>query len=450
MAPVKHAAPALPRTLFNALWFPAFFVIGFMVFYLIPFHSPTPHHVNVVVVGQQPASALSVALGQHAPGAFDITSVPDQQAARDAVLHRDAIGAYDPGAGHPRLFVAKAAGAPLETVLQQAFSPVAAQSSAQLTIVDLAPIAQGDATGTGLFYLVMVCDVVGYVLVMMLLQAVALQGVRKLLTITGFGAVASTVVFVFGATLNVIPVNLAILPVLFLLSQAVAFTTFGLAPLVKQYIPGVAMGLFVLLSIPSSGGAIPWQMVPGFIRVLHPVMPLGQAIDAVRGILYFHGHGVAGPVLCLVGWLAVGVALLVLASKQATKTVHVAAAGIEEPGPAALGQPRVLVGEVLESDGSPVQRATVTITDHTGQQIGHIALDENGLYSYLLDHVPSQYLTVVVVSPDHRAAADRIAIGHHATTRLDFVLTPAEGSWPHQPPVDVTANSAAASAVTPG
>lgn len=37
------------RTLAGALWFPAVFFFGFLVCYLLPFHSPAPHHVEIAV-----------------------------------------------------------------------------------------------------------------------------------------------------------------------------------------------------------------------------------------------------------------------------------------------------------------------------------------------------------------------------------------------------------------
>ncbi|MFC5099365.1 hypothetical protein ACFPQC_01265, partial [Kibdelosporangium philippinense] len=57
--------------------------------------------------------------------------------------------------------MAKVNGAPLLRFLQATFA------SQNPTVVDLASGAPGDSTGTGLFYLVMVCNLVGYIGVMM-------------------------------------------------------------------------------------------------------------------------------------------------------------------------------------------------------------------------------------------------------------------------------------------
>lgn len=434
------------KTLFNALWFPLFFVFGFMIFYLVPFHAPTLYNVDVAVVGQQQATALSTAFDAKAPGAYEISAVADDAAARQAILDRNIVAAYDPATS--TLFVAKADGQSLVQALQATFTPVAAQTSgAQLHVVDVAPTASGDQTGAGLFYILMVANIAGYITVMMLFQAVAIQGGRKLGVLAGFGLLASVIAFVFGVSLHVMPFNLWLLPVLFLLTQVVGWVTFGLAPFVKQYIPGAAMGLFVLLSIPSSGGAIPVQMVPGFFRFLHPVMPLGNAIDAARGILYFGGTGTLRPILVLAAWFLAGVGLVVLGGAKAKRAAAAEATDLEgelaaEAAEAVpVTESPVLIGHVRDAQGRPVTRGAVTITDHHGRQLGRASLSSAGIYTQSLEDVPPQYLTVVVVAPHFRSAAERVDAGREATTRLDFTLARAHGAQPER---DTSADGAAA------
>lgn len=445
-------APRVPgkaQVLFNALWFPTFFVIGFLSFYLVPFHAPTPHHVPVAVVGQQPAAAMAAGFDAKLPGAYDITAVADPVAAQQAVLDRHTVAGYDPAT--QTLFLAKANGQALEQVLQATFGPVAAQvPGAQLHVVDLAPTASGDLTGAGLFYLLMVCNLAGYLTVMMLLQATTLSSGRKLAVLAGFGAVASTIAFGFGAALHVIPFNPVLLPLMFLLNQAVGWTTSGLVPLVRQYIAGAAMGLFVLMSIPSSGGAIPVDMVPGFFRFLHPIMPLGSAIDAARGMLYFHGAGILRPFLVLAAWFLVGLGLVTLNRARERKAAAVSAGNLDgeletltEQPVETQPEPAMLVGDVRGADGRRVTHGTVTITDYLGRQLARTTLSKEGTYAHSLAGVPPQYITVVVVARPYRAAADRIAVGHDATVRLDFTLT--AGGNGSQPTRDTTASAAAAS-----
>ena len=90
----------------------------------------------------------------------------------------------------------------------------------------------------------------------MMLLRTELSRRQKLLTIVGVGIVAAVVSFLVAFALDVIPGKPMFILLGFLLTQAVAWTTFGLVPLVKQFIPGVAIAVFVMLSVPSSGGAV--------------------------------------------------------------------------------------------------------------------------------------------------------------------------------------------------
>ena len=308
--------PPLVRTLASALWFPIFFIVGFMVCYLLPFHAPAPHHVPVAIVGEQAAHQVEAAFDKALPGGVEITAVPDDHAARDSITGRDAVAAFNPQTGD--LYYGKANGAALMQFLQQMFAPVAAQTGHALALHDLAPTAPGDVMGTGLFYLLLAMNIPPYVTVMMMLRA-ELTTRQKLLSLVGVGAFAAVVCYSFGRFLNVIPPHPVVMLIGFLLTQGIAWTTFGLVPLVKQFIPGVAMSLFVLLSMPSSGGAIPKELVPPFFQALHPFLPLGQAVDAIRGVLYFHGIGAAPRVLGLATWCAIGVVLVIFTQLRGEK-----------------------------------------------------------------------------------------------------------------------------------
>ena len=73
------------------------------------------------------------------------------------------------------------------------------------------------------------------------------------------------------------------------------------------------MLVFLVLGLPVSGG--PANLAPfgpGFLRVLHPALPLGAAASAVRDAVYFGGYGTAGPLWALAVWAVAGVAALAL------------------------------------------------------------------------------------------------------------------------------------------
>ncbi|WP_226357048.1 carboxypeptidase regulatory-like domain-containing protein [Pseudonocardia sp. ICBG601] len=444
-----------------ALWFPAFFVLGFMLFYLLPFHAPAPHGIPVGVVGQQAAATVSAELAQASPGGFDVTPVAAAADIRDAIFHRDVVAGYDP-ASHT-LYIARADGLQLVQVLQGIFTPLSTGSGAPLQVVDLAPTAPGDGFGTSLFYIAMACNISGYIAVMMMMQATALSRRTKLTALAGFGLFATVVCWAIGTAIQAIPFHPAVLVIGFLLSQAVAWTTFGLAPFVRRALPGVAMGLFVLMSIPSSGGAIPKEMVPGFFQVLHHVMPLGQAIDAARGILYFDATAITVPVLGLLAWWAFGALLVALGAWRDRRAAgREAAAGPEEAAvdaererehriaeavadeasvggahPDALADARLLahpvptlIGRVVDDAGRPVPRARVTVVDHTGGQVDVAAGSEDGRFA--VRGRADGWVTVLVSAPGHDPVSERLRL-HGAVSHRSVVLRPAAAPAPGEP-----------------
>lgn len=437
----RRTAADLVRTLLETLWFPAFFFTGFLVCYLLPFHDPTPHHVEIAVAGPS-AEQLQQKLDEQSPGAFDIERVTDGDAARAAVTDREATAGYVPAPEAHDLYVAKAEGYTLETVVQKAFAPVAEHSGAELRMHDLAPTAPGDGMGTGLFYLVLACTIPSYVMVMMLLRATSLSRRDKIITLVSAGAVLSCVAYLVGLSMDVVPNEPLAILFVFLMTQAVALTSYGLVPFCKQFFPGVAMGLFVLLSMPSSGGAIPVRMVPGFFRALHPFMPMGNLIEALRGLFYFDGVGVAGHVAVLCGWIVVAVVLLALGVWRERRTrarEEAAEAALEPPvedpafelpHPSALpprthqlgqGEP-MLKGCVTGADGNPLSGVAITVTGTHGSELVRAMTDRNG--EYAATGLSDGFVNVIASAPDRLAAVSRVRVGEGCPVLQNFRLEP--------------------------
>lgn len=434
------------KTLAEGLWFPALFFFGFMLCYLLPFHSPTPHHVKVAVSGPVAAAQIDAALDQQAPGAFDIIPAQTSEQARQKVLNRDAVAAFAIDGRQAVLYTAGGDGAYLTQAVTQTFTPIAGAQHATLKTIDLAPVAHGDKTGTSLFYLAMVWNIIPYICVMMLARLLTLTRRAKLATLVGVGAVISVAGYYFGYAIGVVPDQPLAILYGFLVSQAVGWTVYGLLPFVRQLIPGVAVLLFVLFSIPSSGGAIPYQMVPGFFRWLHPIMPLGNLVDALGGIFYFDGKGLLRPTLVISAWIVFGVLLVALGALLQHRSAVMSGAGdqaeadaesdleveyvIEDPmlqapvahavrpggGAGVFGDNApILSGTVTDLDGIPIQGAIVTATDSGGRQLLRVRTDQLGRYA--LAGLPERFTTVVVSAPGWLPAVVRAlpATGHPLT-----------------------------------
>jgi hypothetical protein len=438
--------PNKAKALVESLWFPALFFVGFLVCYMIPFHAPEPHDVRVAVSGPVAAAQIQADLEEKAPGAFDITAVKTAGEAREKVESRDAVAAFSVKGDNAKLFVAKGNGSMLESTVSSVFSDVAEEQGADLQTVDLAPTPKGDAMGTSLFYLAMVWNIVPYVCVMMLLRATTLSRRAKLTTLVVAGAVMSVVGYMVGLALDVIPAEPLAMLYGFMLTQAVAWTIFGLVPFVRQYVVGFAITLFVLFSIPSSGGAIPYQMVPGFFRWLHPVMPLGNFIDAAHGLFYFGGTGMLRPTIVLLVWMAFGVALVGLGAllqkrkmKAAAETGDERSEAVEQsdetvvedpvleaPMPHAVqhstrdGRAPMLQGQVVEPDGTPVVGAAVNISNQHGHRLVRTHTDASGWYA--VTGLPEDFVNVLVTAPEQLPAVARVLPLSGHPQRQDFVM----------------------------
>jgi hypothetical protein len=444
-APGESPARERALTIVRTLWFPAFMFAGFLVCYLLPFHNPVPHHVEVAVPAAS-AGALQDALDHAVPGGFDIVPVPDADAARSAVTDRDTVAGYVPGPGDPELFTAKADGYSLESVLQKTFTAVARNGSRQsaeqppLKLTEVAPTAAGDGMGTGLFYVVLACTIPAYVMVMMLLRATNFGRRDKIAVLAAAGAVLALVAYGVARWMNVVPADPLAILFLFLMSQAVSQTALALVPFVKQYLPGVAMGLFVLLSMPSSGGAIPVQMVPGFFRALHPVMPMGNLIEALRGTFYFGGKDVAPHVLVLLAWIAAAFVLHGIGALRARRAAARADAPpavpeppVEDPAleterpaalpphasPARFPLPQ-LTGRVTDPAGHPLRDVVITVTGTHGRELLRATTDAEGAYA--AGGLAERTVVVIASAPSRLSAVARVAVRDGRPAQCDFRL----------------------------
>lgn len=427
--------PSLVRTLVESLWFPVFFACGFLFCYLLAFHSPSPHHVRVAVEHTS-ASRVEAALAKAKPGAVDVVPVASKEQAKQSVLDRDTVAGYATSDGQPTLLLAKADGYMLESVLRQLFEPLSAKQGGQPQTVDVAPTASGDAMGTGLFYLVLAWTIPSYIVVMMLLRAASLHRRAKLLVLACWSALLAVGGYYGALSMDVIPNEPLAIPIAMLLTFGISMTCFGLVPLTGQLFPGIAVGLFIFLSMPSSGGAIPVQMVPEFFRALHPFMPMGNLIEALRGLFYFDGVGMTRPILVLAAWLVAG--LLLIAGYTVYQRLRYGPGRLEPAGPPVedpsfemprpsavsaesrrFGQPPMLDG-LVRTGGEALPGAVVTVTGMHGKQLVRTETDEHGRFA--LTGLSEQLVNIVVSAQGHSPIARRVLIRDGEQAREDFEL----------------------------
>ncbi|WP_305094352.1 hypothetical protein [Prescottella sp. R16] len=327
VAPVLHSehdAPAAPtgsartpwRVVVQSMVFPLFFAVMFALCYVSAFHDPTPRHVEVVVAG--PDAATTALVDRLAPSVgdkFDLEATTDTAAALDRLQNREVAGVLELGAPM-NLHIASAEGAMRVQAVEGLAQPLAAAQGVELNVLDHAPLAADDPTGTGLFYLVMVCTIVGYLTITVLAQVAPRMRTRLQLAVLGTMSVVGVLVSYLVSAIFIGFYEASFLANLGMLAVVVAYTFIvGLVSILVNRLFGqaaimVVMTLMIFVNFPSAGGAFPADFLPGFWSALSHFWIGSGAVDAVRSIVYFGGTGVGHGLWVLAGWFAVTVALL--------------------------------------------------------------------------------------------------------------------------------------------
>jgi len=321
----------------------ALFAAVFVALVLSAFHAPSPHGLPVGIVAPATVTGqLEKALGSAAPGGFDLRVYPSEAAARYGIAHDELDGALVDASGGLRLLVAQAAGTAPTQALTGAFSAVAARSGRSLTVTDVVPPLPGDSLALSPFFIVL--GVLFPSLVAGSASALVFRRARPAWCVAA-PAVAAVVAGVIAAGIADGIAGLgsypAIAGIVALFALAVAAPTAALGRLWPPLVTAAVLA-FVVVGIPASGGPSGLaSFVPGFLRVLHPALPLGAAASAVRGAVYFHGYGTAGPLWALTAWAVAGLAALIVitvrrqASAARTATAPAPAAAPAAAAPAA-------------------------------------------------------------------------------------------------------------------
>ncbi|MER5917736.1 carboxypeptidase regulatory-like domain-containing protein [Streptomyces sp. NPDC001982] len=434
------------RTLVMGLWLPALFLAGILFSYLPAFHHPAPHHVSIAVAASPAATArLQHQLDVAAPGGFTLRPTAGAADARAAVLDHSAVAAYVPRGHRPLLYGAKADGAAMETVVRQTFAAVAGRAGHTLAFRELVPTVPGDASGSSLLYVVLACVVAAYFMVITMQRAVGFGRWAHVATSIGWGAVTAAVAYLAAAyVVQVIPPNPLALLYLFLLTQAVSLTAYGLVPFFGGFFPGIAITLFVLLGVPSSGAAVPVQLVPGFFAFWHPILPMGNAADALRSVSYFGNSQLLRPTVVLCAWIAAGATLILLGylrhqrrlaqeAADQTMTEYVPGPPAEDPTvmlpePVALAphqhhfgdEEPMLTGRVTDPSGQPLPGTTVTVIDPRGRQLVRTRTDQNG--EYAATGFSDVAAMVIATMPGRPAAVAQLLLDPAAPVNQNLVL----------------------------
>jgi hypothetical protein len=276
-------------------------LFAFTTLYVAAFHAPRAKGLDVGVVGSAAqATQLQSALDVRARGAFDVRRFDSVAQARAALLSTDVHGVVVPGG---RVLVAGAFGAtPTQTVTDALHASV---------VEDVRPLPAGDRRGLSSLFTV-VGTLIGSLVFGVLLSVFGrtlparVRWGAVLLYATLAGLVVAFDVDVIAGALTGEFAGIAVVSALLALSVSAA--AHGLGHLAGPAGIVAAILTLLLLGLSSAGGAVTYELQPGFFGAVSQLLPPGAALTAVRNVEYFHWAATLAPLLVLGAWAGGGVA----------------------------------------------------------------------------------------------------------------------------------------------
>jgi hypothetical protein len=288
-------------------------MLAFAFSYVGALHEPTPHHVPVAVVGP---AAVAAQLNGLPGDPLDARQASSRSDALSQIDDRDVYGAYE--AATNRLFVASAANRPMAVALEQTFNRVAAARRAPaVRVTDVKPLPPKDANGTAAFYAMIAWVFGGYIgstligLIGSPRDTSTQRAGARIGSLAAFAIVAGILsVLMLRASFGVFSGHVVALSAIAALTIfASGAATAGIQSAAGPAGTGLVILVFVILGNSASGGPFARPLLPGLWRTIGGVLPPGASVDLTRSALFFDGARIAGPILVLVAWAALGTVL---------------------------------------------------------------------------------------------------------------------------------------------
>ena len=308
--------------------------LAFISSYVGALHSPEPHGLGVgVLASNSQIRSLSASIG---PSSSDFSLLPVASKAKLVQEVEDAqlFAGYIPSQHSSTLYVSSAQGTVATSLIEGVFSQVALQSHSALHTADLEPLPRNNSGGLVQFYLVIGWIVGAYLFAVIfgLLVGMTPNGLvgyfRRLpmfllySILSGIGG-ATIVTNAFGYQQGH---ELSIVLIGTLIVGSVSLTTAALQSAGGLVGTGLVILGFVVVGNPSAGGPWPMAMLPAPWRQIGGWLPNGAGLNAVRDVLFFHGHDLGSQILVLGIYAAVGLGLLALLSVRGRPLVEISLA----------------------------------------------------------------------------------------------------------------------------
>lgn len=281
-----------------------------------------PRDLPLAVTGPQ-AEMVQARLAGQSPGAFELTTVPDEAAARAAIGDREVYGAIVTGNGAPRMLVASGASPAVAQQLTQIGQQMSGTPPIQVEDVVAGDPDDPRGAGFGAMALPLVmAGIAGGVLLTLLIPSAA----GRIAGVFTFGIAGGLLSMLVTQTwLSIVPgPYLELSLVAGLVSFAVAGTVTGLATVIGRAGIGIAALVMLLIGNPFSAATSAPELLPQPWGTIGQLLPPGAAASLIRSVAFFDWAGAQGPLLVLVGWAVLALVLLglgVLRDSRRSETV---------------------------------------------------------------------------------------------------------------------------------
>jgi hypothetical protein len=277
--------------------FPFTMVAMMITFMLGAMHAPAPHDMPVAVVGTAEQADETVAgLDEQLGDMLDLRTVSDPDEARELVMDREIVAAFELPTGDNPTFtlVANEAGnMAAYQVVSQVFGQVAAAQEMPLDIVDVQSLPENDSNGVVVMYVAMGWIMAGFMLIIVGANAAPhTRPLKKILPLTVLYApfMSLVVALIAGPVTGAVEGHFAALWG----AGSIAIACIAMFAMIFERLIGMfaiipVIGTLMFAGVPASNAALSEYMAPSFFGVLHDILPMPAAAEAIRSILYFDG-----------------------------------------------------------------------------------------------------------------------------------------------------------------
>src|SRR6266508_4385377 len=272
-----------------------------------------PRDVPLGIAGPAGAVApVTAALGQSAPGAFEIHVYDDRAEAVSAIEDREVYGAIVAGPAGPEMLTASAGSPAVAQILTQLASRITADQpgAKPATVTDVVPLPADDPRGAGLSAGSLPL-VLGGILGAVLLSQLVAAGWRRIAgafayAVAGGLALAAVQLYWIGALEGNYWADAGVIS---LAIGAGTITILGLEWLLGAAGFGLGAATMMLLGNPLSGVTTAPEMLPDGWSTLGRLLPPGASASMLRSVAFFDRAAITRPALVLSAWLVFGLLL---------------------------------------------------------------------------------------------------------------------------------------------